>query len=204
MTHERHRPENGSRPARGQPGAGIRWTSDRVRYGALAIGLHWLTLLLVVAVYGCIELREFFPKGSDPRAALKTGHFMLGLAVLVMVSVRLAVHLAGAVPRIEPVPGWWPRLLGTLMHIVLYVLLIVLPLLGWSLLSAEGKTVPFFGLALPPLVDANADAAALFKGIHEAGATICYVLIGLHAAAALYHHYILRDNTLRRMLPRRP
>ena len=56
-------------------------------------------LLLLVAVYACIELRELFPKGSDPREAMKTWHYMLGLSVLVLVSLRLVVHIIGPIPR---------------------------------------------------------------------------------------------------------
>jgi cytochrome b561 len=87
------------------------------------------------------------------------------------------------------------------MHVALYVLMIGLPLVGWLILSASGKPVPFFGLQLPALVGENKALADLFKEIHETGGTVGYFLIGLHAAAALFHHYVVRDNTLRRMLP---
>ncbi|HLY96193.1 MAG TPA: cytochrome b/b6 domain-containing protein, partial [Sideroxyarcus sp.] len=74
---------------------------------------------------------------------------------------------------------------------------------GWLLLSATGKPVPFFGLELPALIGENKDLAKTLKDIHEFVGTAGYYLIGLHAAAALYHHYIVRDNTLLRMLPDR-
>ena len=67
------------------------------RYGSLQITLQWVVLLLLVAVYACIELRGFFPKGSDLREALKTWHFMLGLSVLILATVRVLVHLFGSV-----------------------------------------------------------------------------------------------------------
>lgn len=177
------------------------WRNGVHRYGSLSIALHWLMLLLLVAVYACIELRELFPKGSDPREALKTWHFMLGLSVFVLVWLRLALHLSGPVPGIVPEPSRWMRLSGTLMHIALYVLMIGLPLFGWLMLSASGKPIPFFGLELPALVGKNKELADLFKEIHETGATAGYILVGLHAAAALFHHYVVRDDTLRRMLP---
>ena len=65
------------------------------RYGKLTIALHWFMLLLLGAVYACIELRELYPRGSDPRNLLKTWHFMLGLSVFVLVWVRIAARLAG-------------------------------------------------------------------------------------------------------------
>jgi cytochrome b561 len=81
--------------------------------------------------------------------------------------------------------------------------MIGMPLAGWLILSAEGKPIPFFGLQLPALVSENKGLADTIKEIHETGGTIGYYLIGLHAAAGLFHHYVKRDNTLIRMLPRR-
>ncbi len=179
----------------------MNWRNNTDRYGSLSIGLHWLMLLLFVAVYGCIELRGYFPKGSDPREALKTWHFMLGLSVFVLAALRLLVHLTAPVPRIEPEPPGWQKLSAKLMHLALYALMIGMPLAGWLLLSAAGKPIPFFGLQLPALIGESKDLAHLIKEIHEIGGTVGYFLIGLHAAAALFHHYFVRDNTLRRMLP---
>ena len=179
------------------------WKNTEHRYGSLSIGLHWLMLILLVAVYASIELREFFPKGSDPRTALKALHFMLGLSVLGFALLRVGVRLSGPTPRIEPEPGSWQRLSAQFMHLVLYVLLIGMPLAGWLMLSAAGKPIPFFGLQLPALIGENKDLAKQIEGIHEIVGTAGYFLIGLHAAAALFHHYIKRDNTLGRMLPRR-
>lgn len=179
------------------------WRNTASRYGSLSIGLHWLMLLLIAGVYACIELRGNFPKGSDIREGLKTWHFMLGLSILVLVLVRLAAHFIGTVPRIEPDPPKWQTLFARLMHIALYALMIGMPLLGWLTLSAEGKLVPFFGLQLPSLVGESKSIAGWAKELHETGGTVGYLLIGLHAAAALFHHYVVRDNTLQRMLPGR-
>ena len=181
----------------------MNWRNSTDRYGSLSIGLHWLMLLLFVGVYACIELRGFFPKGSDPREALKTWHFMLGLSVLVLALLRLVVHLTTATPRIEPDPPGWQKLSARLMHLALYGLMIGMPIAGWLLLSAAGKPIPFFGLQLPALIAESKSAASLIKEVHETGGTVGYFLIALHAAAALFHHYFVRDNTLRRMLPSR-
>lgn len=177
------------------------WRNSTNRYGSVSIGLHWLMLLLLAAVYACIELREFFPKGSEVREALKAWHFMLGLSVLGLTLLRLVVHAVGPVPRIEPTPPRWQQLSARLVHIALYVLMIGMPLAGWMILSAEGEPIPFFGLQLPALIGENDRLAEAIEEIHEIGGTAGYFLIGLHAAAALFHHYVLRDNTLWRMLP---
>jgi cytochrome b561 len=179
----------------------IRKTVDR--YGTLSIGLHWVMLLLLIAVYACIELRVFFPKGSDLRTALKTWHFMLGLSVLVLASIRLAVRVINPVLLIESAVSRWSKLSAKLMQITLYVFMIGMPLAGWLLLSAEGKPIPFFGRQLPALIGESKDLAELIKEIHATSGTVGYFLIGLHAAAALFHHYVLKDNTLRRILPKR-
>lgn len=179
----------------------MNWRNTMERYGSLSIGLHWLMLLLLAAVYACIESHEFFPKGSDPREALKTWHFMLGLSVLVLVALRLVAHLIGPAPLASPDAPRWQAVLARLMHFALYLFMILMPLAGWLLLSAEGKPVPFFGLHLPALIAKSKDLADSIKEIHEIGGTVGYFLVGLHAAAALFHHYVARDDTLRRMLP---
>lgn len=174
------------------------WKNTPQQFGLLSIGLHWLMLLLMIAVYACIELREFYPKGSEPREALKTWHFMLGLSVFLLVWLRLGIRLSGPVPHAEGDPVW-QKIAARFMHIALYAVMIAMPLLGWLLLSASGKPIPFFGLALPALIGADKGIADLLKELHETVGVIGYYLVGFHAAAALFHHYIKRDSTLKRM-----
>jgi len=171
------------------------------RYSKLSISLHWLMLLLIAAVYACIELRELYPKGSDPREALKAWHFTLGLTVFALVWVRLLARLFQGRPPITPLPGPKVQLLGRLMHGLLYLLMLAMPVLGWVTLSAEGHAIPFWGAELPPLVAPDERLAEQVEEIHELIGIAGYCLIGLHAAAALVHHYLFRDDTLVRMLP---
>lgn len=167
------------------------------RYGSLSIGLHWVMLLLLAAVYACMELRGYFPNVSVPRA----WHFMLGLTFFALVVVRLVVRMTTSPPPIKPNPPKLQTLSAKLVQIGLYTLMIGMPLAGWLLLSASGKPIPFFGLHLPALISKSQDMAELIQVIHETGGTAGYFLIGLHTVAALYHHYVVRDNTLLRMLP---
>jgi cytochrome b561 len=173
------------------------------RYGTLSIALHWFMLALLVAVYGCINLSDLFPNGSDLREALKTGHYMLGLSVFGLAWLRLAANLAGRAPRIEPEPPRWQQAAARYVHAALYALMIGLPLLGWLILSARGRPIPLLGLQLPALIGENRALGRLLKDVQEIAGTAGYFVIGAHAAAALFHHYVLRDNTLRRMLPGR-
>ncbi len=78
-----------------------------------------------------------------------------------------------------------------------------MPIAGWLILSAEGDPVRFWGLELPALIGPNESLEDFLEEVHETGGTAGYVLIGLHATAALFHHYALRDNTLVRILPGR-
>lgn len=177
------------------------WKNSASRYGSLSIGIHWLMVLLFVAVYGTMELRELFEKGSAPREAMKTWHFMLGMLVFVLVWLRLAARLSGPAPAIQPELPSLQQLSSKLLHLALYALMIGMPLIGWLILSAAGKPIPFFGLELPALIGENKDLAKQLEELHEVIGTTGYFLIGLHTVAALYHHYIVRDNTLTRMLP---
>lgn len=174
----------------------------RDRYHPLSIGAHWLTVLLLVAVYALIELHGAFPKGSQARELTKAWHEMLGLAVFAVVFARLALRAAYPAPAIQPAPPAWQERAAQAMHLALYVFLVGMPLLGWLVVSAKGKPVAFFGLELPPLMAPDRSLARSLEDIHELIGTAGYFLIGGHAAAALWHHCVLRDNTLAHMLPR--
>jgi len=176
-------------------------TNTPDRYGKLSVAMHWLMFLLLVAVYACIELRELYPKGSDMRNDLKTWHFMLGLTVFALVWLRLALRLFQLTPAITPQPAPWQNVLAKLVHLALYVFMIGMPVLGWLILSGEGKTIPFYGMELPALIAKNKELAENVEDIHKTIAEVGYYLVGLHTLAALYHHYLVKDNTLRRMLP---
>ena len=175
----------------------------RQRYASTFIVLHWAMLLFITAAYTCILLHENFARGSDPREGLKAWHFMLGLTILLLVLVRIAARFITAKPPITPQPPVWQMHLSKGVHWGLYAFMLVMPLLGWIILSAEGKLIPFYGLELFPLVGSDEALGDQVQDIHETIGTIGYFLIGLHAAAALVHHYFYKDNTLTRMLPGR-
>ncbi|HSC68355.1 MAG TPA: cytochrome b [Cellvibrio sp.] len=169
------------------------------RYSPILIGLHWFMFLLLVAVYVTMECRGIFPKGSEPRELMKALHFMLGISVLVLVVIRLGVRLSSPIPAIVPAPKPLESLLAKLVHLSLYVFMLFMPIAGWIILSAEGHAVPFFGLELPPLVGEDHDLAEQVEHWHGLVGEIGYYLIGLHVVAGLFHHYVKRDNTLKRI-----
>jgi cytochrome b561 len=184
-----------SSPSKGNP-------SPRSRYPNSTILLYWLVLLLVVATYACSLLRENVERGSDLREGLKAWRFMLGLTVLAATFLCASLRVfIWKTPPITPDP---PRLLHWLSiaaRLATYLWLVAMPLAGWTILNAEGDAIPLWGLNLPPLTGVNKQLAEQVQKLHETGGTVGYFLLGLHAAAALFHHYTLRDNTRRRMLP---
>jgi cytochrome b561 len=179
------------------------WKNTNAGYGWPAITLHWLMLALLVAVYASMEFKSVFPKGSPGRDAMATWHYTLGLVVFCLVWLRALAQLSGTRPIVKPAMPAWQALAARVVQLALYALMIALPLLGWLTLSARGTAVPFFGFELPALIGENPAQAKWLKQIHETVATAGYFVAGLHAAAALFHHYVQRDNTLRLMLPGR-
>jgi len=179
------------------------WTNSESRYSTVSITLHWLMLVLLALVYACIEFRGIFPKGSGGRTLITESHFMLGLTVFVLVWLRLFARSLGPAPKIFPASPQWQTVLAKLMHWALYIFMIAMPILGWLITSAKGHQVMFYGFDLPMLVSEDKTLAKQIEGWHVLGGTIGYWLIGLHALAGIYHHYVVRDNTLLRMMPKR-
>ncbi len=177
-------------------------TVPTARYASPLIALHWLTLLLLVGVYACIEGREFFPRGSAPRDLLKSLHFSFGLTVFALLWLRLALRLAYGAPAQQPSLPAWQRWPAAAVHGVLYLFMLATPLLGWLLLSAGGDPIRWFGIELPALLAADGGLEEQVEDLHETLGQTGYFLIALHAGAALFHHYVLRDGLLLRMWPR--
>jgi cytochrome b561 len=174
--------------------------APRARFNLALITLHWLTLVLIAGSYLTSELQEAF-EDTPTEALIKDWHAMLGLTVLGLAVLRIAVRAVSRTPAIEPPPPRWQARIATLVHLALYGLMLLLPLTGWLMLNADGESVSWFGHALPVLVSPSRRLAHTLEDVHEAIANAGYFLIGLHAAAALFHHYVVRDNTLRLMLP---
>jgi cytochrome b561 len=130
---------------------------------------------------------------------MKTLHFSLGLLAFGLVWLRVVLRVLGTTPVVVPTPPAWQEKLAKLGHLALYALMVAMPLLGWAALNASGKPVAFFGWELPSLLVENKDLGHNLKEIHETIGTLGYFLIGGHTLAALYHHYVMKDSTLRSM-----
>lgn len=164
--------------------------------------LHWLTVLCL-ALAALLILTRDEVDGRAARAWLLEGHRHFGLFVLMLFFARVALR-----PRLGKSPPqgratWIMRGAAAATHMALYGTLLALPLLGWSLSDAEGKPVHLFGSTLPALVGADEDLADTLLVWHQDVAWLLIGLVSLHVGAALWHHFVLRDEALRVLLPRR-
>lgn len=177
------------------------WRDRAARFGWPTIAFHWLAVVLVAAMYVTVEWREFVPKPDPLRDQLIALHKSLGVIILALVAVRLVLRRRDNRPPIVPAMPAWQDWASRLVHYALYAMLLVLPITGYLMSNAGDRPVAVFGLVLPTLIAPNKELASTLKDIHEIVANIGYGLIAAHAVAALWHHFVQRDNTLRRMLP---
>ncbi|WP_322046612.1 cytochrome b [Paraburkholderia sp. J67] len=168
------------------------------RYSKPAIFFHWAIFLLVALAYLAIEVRG--PKGTDSRAFWSNVHFWAGTLVLALAVLRLIWRLWQGAPH-EIDSNRVLTFLSRLVHLALYVFIFVQPLLGILMINTGGHPVTLAGLDLQIVIaDADPLARKVLKDVHELIGNAFYWVIGIHALAAIAHHLIFRDNTLRRMI----
>lgn len=171
------------------------------RYAPVLRRLHWLMVVLIAAGYLLIEQRGLFPRGSGGRYAMIQSHYWVGISIFCLAWWRLASRRKHGAPLITPALPVWQTLLSSLTHFALYAFFIVMPILGISAAWLDGKSVflPFTKIAIPPLLAENEAWAHTIEDLHGDIGNIFYWVIGLHIAAALYHHFVRKDDTLKRM-----
>jgi len=170
-------------------------------YSAFAKTLHWLVLGLLAIQFALAWSLPDIPPGEPPES-IASLHMSFGIAILAVMLVRLVWRVRHRVPplpeAIAPGLAWTARLI----HFAFYLLLVALPVIGWARASPIGWRVYVFGLGpLPRLVTPGASLKSLLGWLHGNLAIVVLVLVGLHVAAALYHHFVRRDDVLRRILP---
>jgi cytochrome b561 len=173
------------------------------RYTRTAIALHWLMALLIFSAFPLGVYMHDLPL-SPTKLQLFSYHKWLGITILLAAAARLAWRVTHPAPALPDMPRW-QRIAAHGIHHLLYVLLFAIPLSGWLMSSAKGFPTVWFGvLPLPDLVGKNKELGDLLKALHEALNFGLLLLVGLHIAGALKHHFIERDDTLRRMTFRYP
>ena len=171
----------------------------RSKYTSLQISLHWLVFLLVIIAYCTMELRGFAPRSYRPLFSMF--HFTCGISVLVLMVTRLVLRIVYRAPPIVPKPHPAITGLSHLVHTLMYLLFISLPILGLLAIYYRGSEWHAFGLSMPFRAEPDEDFEFTLKSWHELLANAGYFLVAVHAGAALFHHYFMKDNTLLRMMP---
>lgn len=172
------------------------------RYSYKARWFHWVMAVLIVLAYALILSRSQFAKGTDLRAWVVQSHFWVGIVVFVMAWFRIAERHRHTPPGITPPLEGALRLAATLSHYALYAFLFAQPLLGLFtvLLERGALPIPLTSLSIPAPFDVSKDTAETLEHYHVLLGTIFYYVIGLHVIAALWHHFVRKDNTVRRMV----
>ena len=174
--------------------------ATRSRYDSVSMALHWLTVLLVLSLFALGELWGYAHRPL--RHELVVLHMSLGILLGLAVAARIAWRLTPG-HQVAPAVTGLTETLARSVHWLLYALLVIQSLFGWMVRWSEGEAMSFFGLLIPsPLTPVPRETHHVLQEVHGwVGWTIVILALG-HGAAALYHHFVLRDSVLVRMLPR--
>lgn len=173
--------------------------ADRAGYGTVARTLHWLVFALVAAQ---VIIGWTMPhiRPGVPQAGLVAWHLSIGAVLMLVVLLRLVWRIVR--PTASAPMAAWERVLAMLTHGLLYLLLIVIPVLGWAAAGFFGYSVRLFGfIPLPALADRTMRWAHEAGDVHDLLTNVLLGVVGLHVVAALWHYFVRRDRVLQRMLP---
>lgn len=169
------------------------------RFGMVAIFLHWIMALLILALIGLGLYMTRIPISAE-KLKLYGWHKEFGILALMLVIVRLTWRLVNTTPALLSLPSW-ERWAARAAHRTFYLLMFIVPISGWLLTSAAGLPVSFFGwFLLPNLISASEANRLLYTEIHE---WLSYALIAvfcLHVSAALKHYFINKDDIMQRII----
>ncbi len=178
------------------------WKNTALRWGGPARGLHWVIVALIITQFVLANMAQHLPLGMAKLATLAR-HKSVGITILALALLRLLWRLYNR--NSPPLPANlrpYQRGLAHLTHVGLYLLLFAMPLTGWLMSSAKNYPVSWFGVfTLPNLVQPDEGVYQLMKSTHGVLAGTLVAITTLHVLAALYHHFMKKDDVLRRMLP---
>lgn len=179
----------------------MRWRNSTTGFGAITKTLHWVMALLVIAILGVGLWMTGLPLGPD-KFKIYALHKSFGFCVLMLVIARMVWHIYSKKPGFVEGMKTWERLAAHAAHIFLYLAMLAMPLSGWLMSSAKGYTVTiFFTFDLPHLIGENEALGKVFATTHWVLGYAMIAAVAVHIGAALKHHFINKDETLRRMLP---
>lgn len=168
-------------------------------YTPVAKGLHWLMAVLILGLLALGIYMSELPL-SPQKLQLYSWHKWVGVTVFLLVWLRLAWRLTHRPPALPEGMSPLMRLAAHAGHAALYGLMLVIPLSGWLMSSAKGFQTVWFGVwPIPDLVGKDKALGDFLQQAHEALNWLLMLTLAGHVAAALWHHFVLKDDTLRRM-----
>jgi cytochrome b561 len=168
-------------------------------YTPVAKGLHWLMAVLILGLLALGIYMSDLPL-SPQKLTLYSWHKWAGVSVFLLVWLRLAWRVTHRPPALPESMAPLMRLAAHAGHVLLYVLMIAIPLSGWLMSSAKGFQTVWFGvLPIPDLVGRDKALGDLLQQVHKLLNLLLMLTLAGHVAAALWHHFVLKDDTLRRM-----
>ncbi len=178
------------------------------RYSTVAIVLHWLIALAIVALLVIGIVMTSLPP-STTMFKLFQLHKSLGITVLALSVLRLAWRLTHRPPPLPADTKKWEAFAAHATHWLFYALMIGMPLTGWAMVSASPMNLPTVLYGVVPLphlpvlgtLENKKPVEDAFRAVHDTGAWVVIALLALHVGAALMHQFIRRDEVLHRMLP---
>lgn len=171
------------------------------RYTRTAIALHWLMALMILVSF-CVGLYMHDLPLSPTKLKIYSWHKWTGVTIALLLLVRIGWRIGHRPPAMVAGMPQWQRVAAAGTHHMLYLLMLAIPLTGWLMSSALGFQTVYFGvLPIPDLLAKDRELGELLKTVHMALNFSMAALVVVHAAAALKHHYVDRDDTLARMLP---
>lgn len=174
-------------------------SDDRTRYDGFAITLHWLTVVLVLTQFVLAETWTWYARPT--RHLMVVAHMSFGILLTAIVIIRIVWRLVPG-HQMSPVVSGWVELASKAVHYLLYLMLAAEAVLGFVLRWSGKEAMSFFGLQIPPPFPPFSHAAHnLIGDIHHWNGWAIIILAAGHAGAAIYHHLVLHDRVLARMLP---
>jgi cytochrome b561 len=169
-----------------------------MNYSLTAKLMHWLMGIIII---GMLALGYLMGNIAPPQKfEIYNLHKSMGMMLFFLVMLRLVMRLTSKYPELPPETPRWVEIIAKLNILFLYVMMFLMPLSGFLMSSLSGRSVPFFGLFEIPSIIKDPSIGHLFHEIHEIGPIVFILLIIAHVFGGLFHHFILKDNVLRRML----
>lgn len=170
------------------------------KYHPVAMLLHWLLAIAILAQSGLGKYMADIPKGTPDRATFFNLHKSIGMVIALVILYRLYIRLKHRPPELPAMPKW-EHIAATASHHLLYICMILIPLSGYIGSNFTKYGVKFFGYPLPPWGSENKAIYEVFNTTHIVCANLMLVIVAVHIIAALKHQFIDKDTILARMLP---